>query len=90
MTESSRTLKLKNKLGLHARAAASFVKVAQQFKSKIYLERRGQTVSGNSILDILTLACPRGGSLTIKAEGSDAISALEALEKLVKNKFGED
>ncbi|MDI6741188.1 MAG: HPr family phosphocarrier protein [Smithella sp.] len=90
MTEASRTLKLKNKLGLHARAAAAFVKVAQQFKSKIYLEHKGQKVNGDSILDILTLACPKGGSLTIKTEGVDATSALEALEKLVKNKFGED
>jgi phosphocarrier protein HPr len=85
-----KTLKLKNKLGMHARAAASFVKVAQQFKSKIHVEHNGQTVDGNSILDILTLACPRGGSLTIKAEGADALSAIEELEKLIENKFGEE
>ena len=54
MTET-KTLKLKNKLGMHARAAASFVKVAQQFKAEIYIERNGQTVNGKSILDILTL-----------------------------------
>jgi len=90
LTEELRTLKLKNKLGLHARAAASFVKVAQQFKSKIYLEHNGQRVNGDSILDILTLACPKGGSVTIRAEGADAMSAVEELEKLVKNKFGED
>ena len=90
MTEEIRTLRLKNKLGLHARAAASFVKVAQQFKSKIQIEHEGQTVDGESILDILTLACPYGGKLTIKAEGIDAPAAIEELEKLVKNKFGED
>ena len=89
MTET-RTLKLKNKLGMHARSAASFVKVAQQFKAKIYIERNGQTVNGDSILDILTLGCPYGGMLTIKAEGDDASMAIEELEKLVENKFGED
>ncbi|MGA2782128.1 MAG: HPr family phosphocarrier protein [Smithella sp.] len=89
MTET-RTLKLKNKLGMHARSAASFVKVAQQFKAKIYIERNGQTVNGDSILDILTLGCPYGGMLTIKAEGDDASMAIDELEKLIENKFGED
>lgn len=89
MTET-RTLKLKNKLGMHARSAASFVKVAQQFKAKIYIERNGQIVNGDSILDILTLGCPYGGMLTIKAEGIDASAALDELEKLIENKFGED
>lgn len=89
MTEEIRTLKLKNKLGLHARSAAAIVKVAQQFKSKIYIEHKGQTVDGDSILDILTLACPYGGMLTIKAEGIDALAAVKELEQLVENKFGE-
>jgi phosphocarrier protein HPr len=89
LTET-RTLKLKNKLGMHARSAASFVKVAQQFKAKIYIERNGQTVNGDSILDILTLGCPYGGMLTIKAEGVDASMAIDELEKLIENKFGED
>jgi phosphocarrier protein len=90
LTEEIRTLKLKNKLGLHARSAAAIVKVTQQFNSKIYIEHNGQTVDGDSILDILTLACPYGGMLTIKAEGDDALAAVEELEKLVENKFGED
>jgi phosphocarrier protein HPr len=89
LTET-RTLKLKNKLGMHARSAASFVKVAQQFKAKIYIERNGQTVNGDSILEILTLGCPYGGILTIKAEGADASMAIEELERLIENKFGED
>jgi phosphocarrier protein HPr len=84
-----RTLKLKNKLGMHARAAAAFVKVAQQFKAEIYLEHKGQTANGKSILGILTLACPKGGMLTIKADGVDAFDALAALENLIENKFGE-
>jgi phosphocarrier protein len=75
---------------MHARSAASFVKVAQQFKAKIYIEHDGQTVNGDSILDILTLGCPYGGTLTIRAEGDDAFVAIQELEKLIENKFGED
>ena len=83
-------LKLKNKLGMHARAAAAFVKVAEKFKAKIYLEYQGETANGKSILGILTLACPYGGELTVKADGVDALGALDALENLIDNKFGED
>ena len=75
---------------MHARAAASFVRVVQQFNSKICIECNGQTVDGESILDILTLACPYGGELTITAEGTDATAALQALETLIENKFGEE
>jgi phosphocarrier protein HPr len=85
-----KTLKLKNKLGMHARAAASFVKIAQKFKSEVIIERNGQTVNGKSILGILTLACPYGGMLTLKIEGEDALTALEQLEELIENKFGEE
>jgi phosphocarrier protein len=75
---------------MHARAAASFVKMAQQYKADIYIDRNGQTVNGKSILGILTLACPKGGALTIKADGVDAAEAMVALETLIENKFGED
>jgi len=75
---------------MHARPAANFVKIAQQFKSDIYIERNGQTIDGKSILGILTLACPMDGLLTIKTEGSDAVAAMMALENLIENKFGED
>ena len=85
-----RTFTLKNKLGMHARAAASFVKIAQQYKADIYIDRNGQTVNGKSILGILTLACPKGGALTIKADGVDALEAIAALKNLIENKFGED
>lgn len=83
-------LKLKNKLGMHARAAAAFVKVAEKFKAEIYLECQEETADGKSILGILTLACPYGGELTVKATGVDALAALDALENLIENKFGED
>lgn len=75
---------------MHARPAASLVKTAQQFEADIYIERNGQTVNAKSILGILTLACPQGGIFTIRAEGSDGIAAMKALEDLIENKFGED
>jgi len=85
-----KTYKLKNKLGMHARAAASFVKVAETFKSDVYVEHNGETANGKSILGILTLACPINGELTVKTEGDDASAAIEALGELIENKFGEE
>jgi len=75
---------------MHARAAASFVRIAQQFRAAIYIERNGQTINGKSILGILTLGCPQGGAITIKTEGSDAQEAMSALGNLIENKFGEE
>jgi phosphocarrier protein len=85
-----KTFKLKNKLGMHARPAAAFVKIAQQFKADVYIERNGQIINGKSILGILTLACPQGGVFIVRAEGLDAAAAIKALENLIENKFGED
>lgn len=85
-----KTFKLKNKLGLHARAAASFVRIAQKYRADIFIERNGQTVNGKSILGILTLACPLGGMITVRAEGVDAAQALDEIEALIENKFGEE
>ncbi|MEN6374465.1 MAG: HPr family phosphocarrier protein [Smithella sp.] len=85
-----KTFELKNKLGLHARPAAAFVKIAQQFKSDIYIECNGQTVNGKSILGLLTMACPYKGKLTIRIEGPDMAEAMKALGTLIENKFGED
>jgi phosphocarrier protein len=85
-----KTFQLKNKLGMHARAAASFVRVAQKFRADIMIERNGQTVNGKSILGILTLACPMGGMITVRADGADAPQALAELEALIENKFGEE
>jgi phosphocarrier protein len=75
---------------MHARAAASFVKVAEKFKSKIDVAHNSETADGKSILGILTLACPYEGELTIRAQGDDAAAALKALGELIENKFGEE
>ncbi len=85
-----KTFQVKNKLGMHARAAASFVRVARQFQAEIFIERDGQAVNGKSILGILTLACPMGSMVTVRAEGADAPQALMEIEALIENKFGEE
>ncbi|MDO9585499.1 MAG: HPr family phosphocarrier protein [Syntrophales bacterium] len=85
-----KTFKIKNKLGMHARPAAKLVGISSQYKSGIFFERDGQVVDGKSLLSILTLACPRGSMMTIRAEGADAHEAIEALGKLIEDKFGED
>ncbi len=65
------------------------VKVSNKFQSRIFFEKDGVEVDGKSILGILTLACPKGSMISIRAEGSDAREALEELGKLIENKFGE-
>lgn len=85
-----RTFVLKNELGLHARAAAMIVNVTSKYKSKILFERDGNEINGKSILGILTLACPKGSSIIVSAEGEDALEAIEELGNLIEDKFGED
>jgi len=85
-----KTVEIKNKLGMHARPAAKLVGLSSEYKSNIIFERDGLEVDGKSLLSILTMACPYGSMMTIKAEGSDACEAVEALGKLIEDKFGED
>jgi phosphocarrier protein HPr len=85
-----RTFILKNELGLHARAAAMMVTVASKYKAAIVFEREGREVEGKSILGILTLACPKGSSIIVRAEGEDALEAVNELEDLIEKKFGEE
>lgn len=81
---------IKNKLGLHARAAALLVKTANRFVSDVILERDGVEVNGKSIMGILMLAAAKGSRITLKAEGKDANQAVQILGKLIENKFGEE
>lgn len=83
------TLTLKNRLGLHARAAAKLVHTACSFDAKITLTRDGDEVDGKSILGLLLLAAGKGTSLVVRAEGSDEEQALAALRDLVDRKFDE-
>jgi phosphocarrier protein HPr len=84
-----RSLEIKNKLGLHARAAAKLVHVAARFKSDIKIRKGEEEVDGKSILGILLLAAGRGSTVLVKAEGEDERDALEAVEKLIDAKFDE-
>lgn len=80
---------IENELGLHARAAAQFVKIANQFQSEVKIIKQGRDVNAKSIMGILMLAASKGTRITIVCEGPDAEEALRELETLVKNKFGE-
>ena len=86
----SKKVKIQNLKGLHARATANFVKLADTFKSDIMVIKNGFEVSGKSIMGLLMLAAPLGETLTIKAKGPDANEAVQALVGLVKDKFGEE
>ena len=85
----SRDIEIKNKLGLHARAAAKLVHTAARFKSDIKLKKGDEEVDGKSILGILLLAAGRGSVVTVKADGEDEREALDAIEKLIDAKFDE-
>ncbi len=83
------TVELVNRLGLHARAAAKFVHTASRFSSQVLVKHNDEEVNGKSILGLLLLAAPFGSHLTITAAGDDETAALDALDLLVKERFGE-
>jgi phosphocarrier protein len=85
-----RTFPIVNRKGLHARATAKFVQCAEEFEARITVSRCGETVGGDSIMGILTLGAGVGSTITVAATGSQAQEALDALEALVANRFGED
>lgn len=90
LSEHSRELTICNRLGLHARAAARLVQLAEEFQSDVYLEKNDELVKADSILSLLTLECPMGTKVVVRAQGNDALSAVEAIANLVENKFGEE
>jgi phosphocarrier protein HPr len=81
---------IKNRLGLHARAAALLVQTANSFQSEITISKDGEEVSGKSIMGILMLAAPQGSRIEVAAYGEDARQALLAIGKLIDDGFGED
>jgi phosphocarrier protein HPr len=85
----ARDIEIKNKLGLHARAAAKLVHVAARFKAEIKIRKGDEEVDGKSILGILLLAAGKGSVVTIKADGEDERAAIDAIEKLIDSKFDE-
>jgi phosphocarrier protein HPr len=84
------TFTIRNRLGLHARAAALLVKTANRFASEVTLEKDGLEVNGKSIMGILMLAASKGSKITLKVNGKDSSQAIETLRKLIESKFGEE
>ena len=85
----TREFAIVNKLGLHARAASKFVTVASEYEADIKVSKDGRAVSGKSIMGVMMLAAARGSRIEVSAEGEDAEAALDALEELVRDRFGE-
>ncbi len=88
--EQVRKLKIRNNLGLHARAAGKIVELAQQYRSRLFLRKNREEVDGSSILSILTLSCPKGTEIEARVVGEDSARFMEALSELFDQKFGED
>ena len=86
----TKELTIANKLGIHARPAAVFVKTANRFASEILVEKDGEKINGKSIMGLMMLAAGPGSRLIIHAHGADASQALAELEALVKRKFDEE
>lgn len=84
-----RLVKICNQKGLHARAAARFVKTASQFDAEVTVRKNGTSVSGRSIMGLMMLAAASGTVVEIAATGSDAAAAVEALARLIEAKFDE-
>lgn len=90
INESKVNVLIVNELGLHARAAALFVKEANKFDSEIIVIKDGAKADGKSIMSLMMLAAPKGSTLEIIARGDDSTEAINILKSLVENKFGED
>jgi phosphocarrier protein HPr len=87
--EKSKMFTVKNRLGLHARAAALFVRLSNKYDSEIKLIKDGYKVDGKSILGVLSLAAIKGSKVEVSAKGEDAEEAISEIEKLFKSGFGE-
>ena len=79
-----------NKLGLHARAAAKLVNTASAYSAEVTLSRNGQQVNGKSIMGVMMLAAAKDTSIHLRVDGEDEEQAMQALEELIGNRFGED
>ncbi|RLG50173.1 MAG: phosphocarrier protein HPr [Thermoproteota archaeon] len=90
MARVETTVKLLNKVGLHARPASLFVQTARKFKSQIKVKKDGNEADAKSILGVLSLGAEYGHTITITADGPDAEEAVNTLVSLIENKFGEE
>jgi phosphocarrier protein HPr len=85
-----REVEIVNKKGLHARASAKFVQMAEQYNAAIIVTRGHETVGGTSIMGLMMLAAATGTTITVQATGKQAAAAVDALVALVSNRFGEE
>ncbi|MBN2190159.1 MAG: HPr family phosphocarrier protein [Candidatus Aureabacteria bacterium] len=90
LSKIEREIEIINELGLHARPAAMLVQTANRFTSEVKIAKDGEMVNGKSIMGVMMLAAAKGSKLKIIAEGDDAQRAVEELERLFLNKFGEE
>src|SRR3979411_2614913 len=79
-----------NRLGLHARPAAMFVRIASRYRCEVWVDKEGEEVNGKSIMGLMMLAAGQGSKLHIRCEGPDAAKAMKELEELIKARFNED
>lgn len=86
----TKKLSILNKLGIHARPAAQFVRVASRFESDVTVEKDDESVDGKSIMGLMMLAVGWGAEITVSAEGPDEEETIKALEELIQSKFGEE
>jgi phosphocarrier protein len=89
-SKQTKELTIVNRLGLHARPSAMFVKTAGKFRAEIWVEKDGERINGKSIMGLMMLAAGQGSKLLVTAEGADADKALVELEAIVVRKFDED
>ena len=85
-----REMVIENRLGLHARPAAMFVRVASKFRSEVWVAKEAEEVNGKSIMGLMMLAAGQGSRLQVRCEGPDAEEAIRELEQLIKSRFNED
>src|SRR5438034_10482062 len=88
--KATKELTVANKLGMHARPAAMFVKTANRFDCEVFVEKDGEKVNGKSIMGLMMLAAGPGSKLSVHAEGADAARAVTELESLLNRKVDED
>ena len=89
MAHAEREVRIRNKLGMHARAAVKFVQTANTFKSEVKVVKDDQEANGKSIMGLLTLVAAHGVTMTVVCDGDDAAAAVTALAELVGTGFGE-
>jgi phosphocarrier protein HPr len=90
MVKVVKKMEIKNKLGVHARAAALLVQTVNRFSAQVTISKDGQTADGRSIMGVLMLAATQGSTIEVEAAGQDAERAVKAIEKLVDKRFNEN